>query len=114
MDVKARHDVFERGEMLEQSDFLKRAGDAVAHAPMGGEAAEFQSIEHDAAGIGRVNAAYQIEQRRLAGAVRADDGKHRAGRHGERDVAHGVDAAETSWTGGRRAAALPHLARRTG
>ena len=48
----------------------------------------------DAAGVGLVEARDHVEQRRLAGAVGADDGQDAAARHVERYVLAGRDAAE--------------------
>ena len=50
--------------------------------------------QHDLSGGGRENSGDQIEQGRLAGAVRSDDGLAVAGHDLERDVAHGAQAAE--------------------
>ena len=53
-----------------------------------------RAIEGDGAGVRLQTAADQIEERALAGAVRADDRGERAGREGDRDVGDGRDAAE--------------------
>jgi len=50
--------------------------------------------QHDLSGGRRENSGDQIEQGRLAGAVRSDDGLAIAGHDLERDVAHGAQAAE--------------------
>ena len=62
-------------------------------------------VEGQRAGIGLIDAADQIEQRRLAGAVRPDQREDRARRDGERDVAHRVHAAEALVQALRAAAA---------
>ena len=94
MDVKSRHDVLEHGELLEEPDLLEGTRDSAPHAAMSGQAGEIGAIEAQRAGIRLVDPADQVEHRGFAGAVGADDGKDRAGRHVERYVAHGADAAE--------------------
>ena len=92
--MKSGDHVLQRGEMPEQPDFLERARDPVADALMRAQVRELDPVEGDGAGVRPVDAAHEIEQRRLAGAVRPDDGVDRAGADGERNVAHRVHAAE--------------------
>ena len=61
MGVEARHHVVEGREVLEQADLLERARDAVAHAPVRGHAREIETVEGHRAGIGRIDAAQEIE-----------------------------------------------------
>ena len=93
--VAAEHQVVEHGQAAEQGDVLEGARDAergdVARLLLGDVAA----FEHDAAGVGLVEAGDHVQQRGLAGAVGADDGEDAAAWHVERHVLHGGDAAET-------------------
>src|SRR6516164_6654306 len=57
---------------------LVGAGDPGAAAPLGRHASDFLPSEDDAAGIGPQVAGDQVEERRLAGAVGADDAQHLA------------------------------------
>ena len=50
--------------------------------------------EVDAAFLGTVEAAHRVEQTRLAGAVRSDDGEDLAFSHGESDVAQSLDSTK--------------------
>ena len=52
------------------------------------------AVDQDLAAVGLVEAVEDVHQRRLAGAVLADDAVDRAGRDDEVDVAVGVDRAE--------------------
>src|SRR5262249_54068482 len=63
-------------------------------APMARPLGHVLTEQHDLSGGGRKNSGDQIEQRRLAGAVRSDDRLAVAGHDLERDVAHGAQAAE--------------------
>ena len=58
------------------------------------QAVDALAAEQHGAGVGRELAVDEVEARRLAGAVRADQRDQLAGGDGERHVAHGVDAAE--------------------
>ena len=62
----------------------------------GGRCAAGAPNSADVAGTGRQHAADQVEQRRLAGAVRADQRDDLAGVHGEADVAVRRQAAEVA------------------
>ena len=65
-----------------------QAGDAV-----GAQAGDVVAVEEDAAGVERLEAGDQVEQRGLAGAVRADDAEDLALVHVEGDVGVGGKAA---------------------
>ena len=81
MDVKARDDVVEHRKLPEQPDLLERARDAEPHAAVRRQCRP-RSVppKIKRAGIRLIDPADQVEQRRLAGAVRPDDGEDRAGR----------------------------------
>ena len=73
------------GAELEAEEVLEGAGEP--RAPVdGGNAREVGSIDEDAAARRLVHLRQQLDQRRLAGAVLADDRDHRAGRQIEIDV----------------------------
>ncbi len=61
---------------------------------VGRHALDLAAVEPDGAGVGRVQARDQVEQRGLAGAVRADQRVDLAGADREAGVADGADAAE--------------------
>ncbi len=52
------------------------------------------AAEEDLAGVDAVDAGQRLDQRRLAGAVLAEQGVHLAGEQPERDVVEGEDARE--------------------
>ena len=66
-------DVLEDGQAVEQLDDLEAAGEAARDARMGGDVRDVVPGEDDAAGVRRQMAGQQVDQRRLAGPVRADD-----------------------------------------
>ena len=69
-----RHDVVERRHALEQGDVLERAGDAPQSRLVGTHVRTRPAPERDAAMLGLIEAVDDIEHRRLARAVRADNG----------------------------------------
>ena len=88
------HHVLDRRQPGEQADALQRAGD-----PEPGELVRANPVQHGlaephAAGVGAHEAADDVEQRRLARAVGADDADDLAGRDRQRDVVERRQAAE--------------------
>src|ERR1700730_9533935 len=77
--VKRGDDVIEHGHAAEQPDLLERAGKPETRAPMRGKPDQLYTIQTHLAGIGLIQPAQQVEQRRLSGPVRPDDRKHLAG-----------------------------------
>ena len=73
---------------------LERARHAAPHALVGRERGDVASLEPDRARGRREQAADQVEERRLAGAVRADDRAQFAGLDGQRHVVDGDQAAK--------------------
>ncbi len=59
-----------------------------------GERGDGLPADRDRAGVGDERAGGDVHQRRLAGAVLAEDRVHLAGQHAHRDVGQGRDAAE--------------------
>src|SRR5271166_1374354 len=94
MNVKGGDDVVEHRQAPEQPNFLERARKTEPRALVRGQADEIDAVEDDAARIRLMEPAHQVEQRRLAGPVRADDRKHAAARSSERNIAHRLHAAE--------------------
>ena len=92
--LDAEHDVFEHGEILDQHEML------VDHADAGGDRRlavvdhDRLAVDADLAGIGLIEAVEDRHQRRLAGAVLADDAVDRALLDLEVDGAVGVDRTE--------------------
>jgi hypothetical protein len=86
--------VLEHREPGEELRRLERARDAGARDKMRHAVRKRLFTEAHRAAVGSVEAADEIEQRRLAGAVRPDDARHFTGLRGERYVANGLRAAE--------------------
>src|SRR5438309_11842000 len=61
---------------------------------LGRHVLDFVAIEADGSAIGGIEAGYQVEQRGLASAVRADQGMNLAGVDFQAGVADSADAAE--------------------
>src|SRR5690606_5833424 len=65
---------------------LKRAADAEPADPVRAFARDVLAVQQNAAGVGRHETVQQIEQRRLARAVRTDDAEDFAATHGQADI----------------------------
>ncbi len=94
MDMKSRDHVLKHAELLEQADLLERSRNAEPHAPVRGHSRQIAALERQRPGIGLIDTADQIEQRRFPRPVRPDDRENRAGRNVERNVRHRFHAAE--------------------
>src|SRR5437667_7218850 len=94
MDVEAGEHVLEQRELLEEADLLEGASDAEPHAAVRRQADQACLFKMQGSGIGLVEARQQVEQRRLAGAVRPDQREDRFFRHADRNVLHRAHAAE--------------------
>src|SRR5262249_33808794 len=86
----------EDGHRPEELDVLEGAGDAALHDRVRRLAEEALALEADRPRVGLVEARDQVEERRLAGAVRPDQPDDLPGLDIERHVIDGDDAAETS------------------
>ena len=71
--MAADHDVAADGHAAEEREILEGAADAERRHAMTRLLQELVAVESDAAGFRLIEAAEAIEQRRLAGAVRADE-----------------------------------------
>src|SRR5207248_8026877 len=87
-------DVLEHRHAREELDVLERPRDAPADDPVGRRSQQALAGEGDLARIRAVQAGDQVEERRLAGAVRADQPGNLALLDREPDVVDGDDAAE--------------------
>ena len=92
--MHADHDVFEDGQVREQADVLKGAGDAAVEHLMRPPPADLLAGEADRPAIGGNQAGDRVEQGRFARAVRPDHGDDRMRRDRELDRAQGDEAAE--------------------
>src|SRR4029077_18554911 len=77
-----------------QRDVLKGTGDAAASRLVGTHLRPLLALEGDAPVLRLIEAVDDVEHRRLAGAVRADDGADLAFADVEGDIAQRFDAAE--------------------
>src|SRR5437879_12096131 len=78
VDVDAGEHVLEQRELLEEADLLEGARDAEPHAAARRQAEQVFFVKIQGSGIGLVQAREQVEQRRLAGAVRPDERRERS------------------------------------
>src|SRR5467141_1116917 len=92
--VPADHHVLERRQVGEKADVLEGTRDARSSHLMRLQAAEVVPVEQESAVVGRVKSGQHVEQRGLAGAVRADQPENFAGGYGERDFGKRLHAAE--------------------
>ena len=94
VDVEAGEHVFEQRELLEEADLLEGAGDAEPRPLVRRQPDQVRLIEEKRARVGLIDAGEEVQQGRLAGAVRADQREDRALRDMDRDVVHRAHAAE--------------------
>ena len=92
--VDGERDGLERREIAEQLVDLEGAHQAAAHPRLGPEPRDVLARQQDSAGGGRQHAGQQVDEGRLAGAVRPDQRLARAALEAEGDVVGGDDAAE--------------------
>ena len=105
------HEVLEHGHARQLMGDLEGAHEAAAEQFMRRPSGDLLSIQLDPAGIGAHETGQDIEQRRLAGAVRPDQPENLAALEGEAAIVYGPDAAEgfanvvgsdhAIWTSGR-------------
>ena len=81
-------------QAAEQVGDLERTGEALLADAVRRQALNVAAVEAHGAAVRRVQARDQVEQRGLAGAVRADQGMDLAGADREAGVGDGTDAAE--------------------
>src|SRR5512132_174761 len=78
----------------EENDVLEGAGDPAADDSVRPGLEQIAAVEVHSTGIGRVEAGDDVEERRLAGAVRTDEPGDRSFVQRKRDVVEGDDASE--------------------
>ena len=86
--------VLQQRRVLEQLDVLEGAGDAQRGDAVRRHVGDVGAVEHQLAAGRLVDAAHQVEDRGLAGAVGADDGEDLALADVEGHAVDGLDAAE--------------------
>ena len=86
--------VLERGHVVEEADVLERPRHAERRDLVRRARGDVDVLEEDPARGRLVDAGQDVEEGRLAGAVRADQADDRAARDREVDVVHGDEAAE--------------------
>ena len=79
-ELLAEEQVLDDVEVLAQGEVLEHGGDPELRGRRPGRDGHLLASEGDGAGVGRVHAGEHLDQRRLAGAVVADDGDHLARR----------------------------------
>jgi hypothetical protein len=89
-----QQEVLQQGRMLEQLDVLEGAGDAESGDAVRRHVGDVGAVEGELAAGRLVDAAHQIEDGGLAGAVGTDDGEDLALVDGEAHAVDGLDAAE--------------------
>ena len=90
----AQQQVLQDGERLDQHEMLVDHADAGLDRILRAANGPLLPVDQDLAAVGLVEAVEDVHQRRLAGAVLADDAVDRAGRDDEVDRPVGVDGAE--------------------
>ncbi len=93
--VRPDHDVLERRHRAEQREVLERPGDAQARDLVLAQPLDGAALEADRAALRPVEARQAVEERGLAGAVRADQTADFTARDVEIDVVERDDAAES-------------------
>src|SRR4030095_5964311 len=86
--------VLERREPAKDAGDLERPRQSAATEGLGRQTAHFRAAKEDLPGVVRKIAGDQVEERGLAGAVRADDGAQVALGHREVHAVDGLDPAE--------------------
>ena len=90
----AEHNVFQHREGIDQHEMLMDHADAAGDRLLGVADRRRRAVDPDHAAVGPVIAVDDAHQRRLAGAVLADDAVDRARSHGHRDAVVGMNRAE--------------------
>ena len=96
----AEHDVLQHGEAVHQHEMLMHHADAGGDRIAGAARFQGMAVHLDGALVGRVQAVENAHQRRLAGAVLAEQCEHLAAIERERDAVVGGERAEALGEGG--------------
>src|SRR6185436_11780158 len=94
LPMPADHDILDRREIGEETDVLEGARDACRGDLVRLQAVERAAVEDESAFVGRIDTGEDIEERGLAGAIRADQAEHLARRDRKGNIAQRLDAAE--------------------
>src|SRR3990170_363249 len=94
VDMPADHDVLQDRHLGEEPDMLERARHPESSDLEGLQALDRRPVEQDPAAVGRQDPGDQVEERRLARAVRPDQRLDRPARDVEGTPSHGLEAAE--------------------
>ena len=86
--------VLQHGRVFKQLYVLKGSGDAELRYLLGFHAGDVMTVEMQRAATGLIKAADQIKDRRFAGAVGPDDGKHLTGLDRKTDIVNSDNAAK--------------------
>ena len=92
--LAAEHDVLPHREVVGEHEVLEDHADAVADRRRRGPEVLHLAVDEDRSLVGLMGAVQRLHQRRLAGAVLADDGVDRAAADLEVDAVVGDDAGE--------------------
>src|SRR6266545_2706192 len=88
------HHVFADGELVERPDDLVGSCHAQARHVVRAQATEIVAAEDDAAAVWAIDGVEDVEERRLAGPVRADESQDLAFFHAECDMGQGLETAK--------------------
>ena len=94
--VLADEHVLEHAHLGEETDRLERARDAAPDDRVRPKPHEARALEHQAACVGPDEPGHDVEERRLARPVRADQPDDGAARNDQVDLVEGDDASEAS------------------
>src|SRR3954447_25708767 len=89
-----QHQVLADAEVLDQADLLERATDAETGSRAGAEGGDVAAVEEHVSAARSDEARHGVEERRLAGAVGADETSDDTGLHRQVDAVNGGEAAE--------------------
>src|SRR6266478_3314076 len=92
--VTADHHVLQRRQVGEEADILERARNASGGHLVRLQAGQRVAVAQEGAGVGCVKSRQHVEERGLAGAVRADQAENFAGADRKRDLRKRLQAAE--------------------
>ena len=96
MDMAANENIFDHRAVLEQSEILERAADAMRCVARRAQSRDACPFKQDCAGTRFQHAADHVEQRRLACAIGANDAAYLAFANAEADVRHRFQATEAA------------------
>ena len=106
--VPPKHHVGQDIELLERPRRLEHSCQSRAGALVRAQVRDVAPRQRDRSFVVALTAGYAVQQRRLSGAVGADQARQRAGRNGERNVPYRLNLTERGHdSAGRRSRASP-------